>query len=253
MKNKILSVKNLFVMYGKQKVLKDLSFEIEQGDYVGVVGPNGAGKSTLIKVLLELEEKDSGEIEFFIDKNEIGYLPQISVINHNMFPASVAEIVSTGLLAKKKFPKKINKMDMKKVEDVLGKLKILNLKDKKIGDLSGGEQQRVFLSRALVDSPKILILDEPTSALDPKIRNEFYELLNELNHEWGITIILISHDVSTIGKYTSKMLYLDKTLIFYGSYSEFCESKEMTEYFGFNSQHQFCWRHNDGDNIHRHN
>lgn len=248
MKNKILKVEGLSIAYGKQEVLSNISFEIERGDYVGVVGPNGAGKSTLIKVLLNLLDKKTGKIEFFIDKKDLGYLPQISEKQQKMFPATVREIVSTGLLSKKKFPKKINKEDYIKVEEVLKKLKIYNLKDKKIGDLSGGEQQRVFLSRALINNPKLLILDEPTSALDPKIRNEFYDLLTELNKEMSITIILISHDVGTIGKYTSKMLYLDKRLVFYGSYKEFCESKEMTDYFGFSSQHQFCWRHTNGTN-----
>lgn len=241
--NKILEIKNLSVNYGKTEVLKDISFNIFEGDYIGVVGPNGAGKSTLIKTLLDLVKAYEGEVIYNIPKNLIGYLPQITEANHKMFPASVFEVVSTGLLLKKKFPKILNKEDKIRVEESLNNLNITDLRHKKIGDLSGGQQQRVLLARALVSNPKLLILDEPTSALDPKIRNEFYELLKELNEKLKVTIILISHDMGTIGKYASKLVYLDKTLVFYGTFSEFCHSTDMTQYFGFISQHQMCWRH----------
>lgn len=240
---KIMEISDLSVSYGKTEVLNDVSFNILEGDYVGIVGPNGAGKSTLIKALLNLLVPSSGKVVYNIDKNQVGYLPQITEKNHKLFPASVFEVVSTGILLKKSFPKFLNKEDRKKVSDSLKLLNIEDLANKKIGDLSGGQQQRVLLARALVSDPKLLILDEPTSALDPKIRNEFYELLKNLNENLKVTIILISHDMGTIGKYASKLVYLDKTLIFNGSFKEFCESNKMTEYFGYISQHQMCWRH----------
>jgi len=243
MENKIVEIKNISVSYGKTEVLKDVTFDIFEGDYIGVVGPNGAGKSTLIKSLLGLVKETSGQINYNLDKSFVGYLPQITETSHKLFPASVFEVVSTGLLLKKSFPKFLNKEDRIKVNESLKLLKIEDLSHKKIGDLSGGQQQRVLLARALVSNPKLLILDEPTSALDPKIRNEFYELLKELNEKLKVTIVLISHDMGTIGKYASKLVYLDKTLVFSGTFESFCHSKEMTEYFGFLSQHQMCWRH----------
>jgi zinc transport system ATP-binding protein len=112
--------------------------------------------------------------------------------------------------------------------------------------LSGGQQQRVLLARAMVSSPKLLVLDEPTSALDPSIREGFYELLTTLNKDDNVTILLVTHDIATVGKYTNKMLYLDRKLHFYGDYEEFCKSKRMTEYFGNITQHQICWRHMNG-------
>lgn len=241
--NKNIEVRNLSVAYNNSNVLKDISFNINEGDYIGIVGPNGAGKSTLIKALLNLVKESSGEIVYHIDKKFLGYLPQITETSHKMFPASVFEVISTGLLLKKSFPKLITKEDKKKVEESLRLLNIEELKNKKIGDLSGGQQQRVLLARALVSNPKLLILDEPTSALDPKIRNEFYELLKELNETLKVTIVLISHDIGTIGKYASRLIYLDKTLVFDGTFDEFCHSTDMTEYFGYFSQHQICWRH----------
>ncbi len=241
--NKNIEVKNLSVSYGNSEVLKNISFSINEGDYIGIVGPNGAGKSTLIKALLNLVTENTGEVNYYVDKKFIGYLPQITEASHKMFPASVFEVISTGLLLRKSFPKLITKEDKKKVEESLKLLNIEDLSHKKIGDLSGGQQQRVLLARALVSNPKLLILDEPTSALDPKIRNEFYELLKELNETLKVTIVLISHDIGTIGKYASRLIYLDKTLIFDGTFDEFCHSNDMTEYFGHLSQHQICWRH----------
>lgn len=247
--NNIISVSNLKMRYGKHEVLSDISFNVERGDYIGVVGPNGSGKTTLMKALLGLLSPYEGTIEFdneLKEKGFIGYLPQKQASNDRLFPAKVKEIVSTGLLVYKKNPKIITKSDYEKIEQIMEKLKITDLKDKKIGNLSGGQQQRVLLARAMVSSPMVLILDEPTSALDPQIREEFYTLIDALNKEDGVTIMIVSHDVSSIGKYTKKMLYLDRKLVFFGTYKEFCESKDMTDYFGFLGQHQFCWRHIDG-------
>jgi zinc transport system ATP-binding protein len=247
--NNILSVQNLTMKYGRNEVLSSISFEVKAGDYTGIVGPNGSGKTTLMKGLLGLLTPTEGKIQFGYNlkgNRFIGYLPQKAVMNDRLFPAKVKEIVSIGLLGNKRIPQIITKKDIEKIDIILEKLKISDLKDRKIGDLSGGQQQRVLLARAMVSSPQMLILDEPTSALDPKIREEFYELISGLNKEEGVTVLLVSHDVGSIGKYTRKMLYLDRKLVFYGSYEEFCKSKEMTEYFGFFAQHHFCWRHADG-------
>lgn len=243
----ILKIENLSMKYGKTQVLTDISFDVQEGDYIGVVGPNGSGKTTLMKGILGLLQPSSGTIEY--DENisqykVLGYLPQKATNNDKLFPAKVKEIVSMGLLATKKFPRFINTDDKQKIEKVLEKLKINDLRDRKISNLSGGQQQRVLLARALINSPKVLILDEPTSALDPQIREEFYEIIKELNDKDKVTVILVSHDMGSIGKYTKKMLYLDNKMVFYGSYDEFCKSEEMTGYFGFVSQHQLCWRHN---------
>lgn len=247
MENSILEVKNLSVNYGKYNILKNINFSMKQGDYIGILGPNGAGKSTLIKALLNLVES-SGYMNFSINKKEIGYLPQLQENKNKLFPATVGEVVATGLVGKKKFPKFIQSKDKKDVLNILRKLGIEELYNKRIGDISGGQTQRVLLCRALVSNPKLLILDEPTSALDPQVRDNFYKLLKELNEKNNLSIIFISHDIATIGRYASKMLYLDKRLIFFGTNEEFCDSKKMTEYFGHLSQHQICWRHGNEHN-----
>jgi len=250
--NTILSVDSLNVSYGRHRVLDDINFEIIKGDYVGIVGPNGSGKTTLVRTLLGLIQAESGTIHFGngleLARHKIGYLPQIAITTDSLFPAKVREIVEMGLLVQKKFPKILHREDKGKVDKILEELGIKDLKNEKIGQLSGGQQQRVLLARAMVGEPEILILDEPTSALDPKIRGEFYQMVQELNQVNQVTILLVSHDIGSIGQYTNKMLYLDHKLIFFGDYKDFCHSNDMTDYFGFETQHKMCWQH--GAHVH---
>lgn len=241
----IVSIKDLNMHYGRSHVLKDVSFEINQGDYIAIVGPNGSGKSTLIKGMLGLMKPTSGIIQFHPQElvRQIGYLPQQVRPRDPLFPASVREIISIGLLGRNKH--RPDKKDHASIQRIMEKLSIDHLADKRIGDLSGGQQQRVLLARSLVSNPQILILDEPTSALDPAIREVFYDLIDEQNKKEGVTVLLVTHDVSSVGRYTSKILYLDRELVFYGDYESFCHSEDMGQYFGVQSQHQFCWRHHD--------
>lgn len=244
----LMTIAGLEVRYGRHRVLSNISFVINEGDYIGVVGPNGSGKTTLVKAMLGLLPISEGSITYNKDSSGnsyTGYLPQKTIQSDSLFPATVREVVAMGLLSSKKGPRFYNASDQKKVNAVLRRLDIEELGDKKVGSLSGGQQQRTMLARALAGSPSLLILDEPTSALDPQIRESFYELLGDLNSNDGVTILLISHDMASIGKYTKKLLYLDRRIVFYGTYEEFCASKEMGEYFGPLSQHQICWRHSD--------
>ncbi|KAF0193750.1 MAG: ABC transporter ATP-binding protein [Bacillota bacterium] len=239
-------VDNLALNYGRHEVMSSITFAVEPGDYIGVAGPNGSGKTSLIKAILGLLPPAAGNITYdpsIAGSRSVGYLPQKAIQSDTLFPAKVKEVVAMGLLAHKRGARFFNASDYEKVEAVLSKLGVAELADKKIGSLSGGQQQRVLLARAMVSSPRLLVLDEPTSALDPKIREEFYELLGQLNEQDGVTILLVSHDMASIGKYTKKLLYLDRQIVFYGSYDEFCVSGEMGAYFGPLSQHQFCWRH----------
>lgn len=247
-KDIILNAENITLKYGRHEVLTEASFVVEAGDYIGIVGPNGSGKTTLMKAMLGLIAPSYGKFTYageVKDNRFIGYLPQKVISGDPLFPAKVREVVAMGLLSSKRFPKHLSQEDYQKVDATLARLKISNLAEKKIGNLSGGQQQRVLLARALVSSPRLLILDEPTSALDPKVRENFYGILKALNEEDGVTILLVSHDIGSIGQYTKKMLYLDRTVVFFGTYEEFCHSQDMTQYFGPLSQHKFCWQHEE--------
>lgn len=222
--NKLLSVQNLTVKYGELIALEDVTFDVYEGDFISIIGPNGAGKSTLLKTLLGQVLPTKGKITQHVQqKNFFGYLPQRSFTKDAFFPATVFEVVSTGLLVEKHFPFFITRRDRTRIEQILDNLGILHLKDRKIGTLSGGQQQRVFLARALVTNPKVLILDEPTSALDPDFKANFYHLLEELNLAADMTILLVTHDVARHLKCENKILYLDRSIRFYGSYHDYLD------------------------------
>ena len=246
----VLATEGLTFQYNSTEILADISFRLQAGDYLGLVGPNGSGKTTLIKLILGLLQPSKGEIVLFgsnltdfKDWRKVGYLPQkINSFNPH-FPATVREIVSLGLLSTKRFPRRIKKNDDMAINNALELVDIIDIKTELIGELSGGQQQRVLIAKALVSEPELLILDEPTTALDPEAREKFFGTLKDLNENRKVTIIIITHDIGTIGKYASRLLYLDKRLIFYGGFDDFCTSSEMANYFGEYSQHVICHRH----------
>lgn len=222
--NNILEVENLSIAYGHDDVVKDVSFTVNKGDYVNIIGPNGAGKTTLVKAILGLISDYQGAIT--IKAETVGYLPQKNNNNDKMFPASVKEIVSLGLLGNHKRPKLFTANDHKRIEEVLKKLGIYHLRYRRIGELSGGEQQRVLLARAIVNNPQLLILDEPTSALDPHFKQEFYQFLNRLNQEDGITILHITHDTGNKESGYNKILYINRTILYYGLKENYLDIEE---------------------------
>lgn len=231
-------------------ILKDITFSLARGEFLGIVGPNGSGKTTLIKVLLGLLTPTSGKVALFGQDignfhqwSKIGYLPQKMAGFNPHFPATVEEVVALGLLAGKSFPRRRARGDRRSVDEAIDLMDITPIRNKLIGELSGGEQQRVLIAKALVASPELLILDEPTTALDPESRERFFSILNDIKTQKGATIIMITHDTGTIGQHASLMLYIDKTAVFYGGFDEFCTSKDMTDYFGEHSQHLICHRH----------
>jgi zinc transport system ATP-binding protein len=246
----ILSVENLGFRFNSIEVLSNLSFRVGRADYVGLVGPNGSGKTTLVRVVLGLARPTGGKVSLFgrdiaefREWHRVGYLPQKIGSFNPFFPATVREIVGLGLLSRRRFAKRRPEADRQAIRNALDLLEIGDIEESMIGELSGGQQQRVFLARAIVHEPELLILDEPTAALDPETRERFFAMMAELNGKKGVTVILVTHDIGNIGKYASKLLYLDKKIIFYGSFNDFCLSDEMMGYFGAYSQHVICHRH----------
>lgn len=245
---KVIEAKDVSVQYQGVEALKGVSFDVDSGDYVGIVGPNGSGKTTLVKALLGLVSFE-GTIRFlgeslsdFTTTKHIGYLPQKMSFLDQRFPATAKEIVVSGVYCCKKFPKRLSQRDYRAAEEAMEILGVTNLGNRPIGRLSGGQQQRILLARALVHHPQLLILDEPTVALDPQSRESFYTTVKKLNKEKCVTILLVSHDVGSVGQYASKLLYLDREIIFYGTFEEFCKSPKMSDYFGA-GQHMICHRH----------
>jgi zinc transport system ATP-binding protein len=241
----VISVDNLTFCYNGLEVISDISFTVRKGDYLGIAGPNGSGKSTLIKNILGILQPQKGGVNIFDQPlisfnqwNRIGYLPQrINSLNQH-FPGTVEEIVQLGM-------KKKNPVDLKCALEMMG---IAHLAARLIGELSYGEQQRTMLARTLINQPDLLIFDEPTTALDPETREIFYSLTDEMNRVKDTTIILITHDTGAIGQYARNLLYLDKKVIFSGTFEDFCASPDMTGFFGLDSQHLICHQHSKTEN-----
>ena len=253
-----LRVENLSVAYSGVKALENVSFSVERGDYVAILGPNGSGKSTLLKTLLGLEKPQSGSITLLGQKRDsfdqwgkVGYLPQKTGVTNPLFPATVEEIVSMGLLAGKRFPRLQSKEDREKTARALELCGITALAKKLIGELSGGQQQKALLARAIVSSPELILLDEPSTALDHESRIAFFTLLDGIARADGTTVIFITHDMGEAGRHAGKLLMLDTSLVFYGTGEEFCKSAAMTGVFGEHTQHLVCHRH-DTESRHGH-
>ena len=240
----MIATQQLCFRYQQSEALHNLTFSIAAGDYVLLAGPNGAGKSTLIRLLLGLVAPSSGTIQLFgfsprqfRDWHRVGYLPQRVNLFNPLFPATVQEVVALGLLARQRFPKRLKAQERERIHDALRLMAIENLAKRPVSQLSGGQQQRLFLARALVGRPHLLILDEPSGALDPQIRQYLFRLLAQLHQEKGMTIILVTHDVSEIGRYASQLLYLDHALIFYGAVSKWAQAPQRRRFMGRTDAH----------------
>lgn len=220
----LVSVQSVSYKYNSESVLENVSFNIEEGDFLGIIGPNGAGKTTLFHCMLGLLNTYSGRITILnqdIKKNKkifkkIGYIPQKKSIDQK-FPLTVQELVSLSLT--RETPKNV-------VFKILKQVGLYNMKNKTIGQLSGGQQQRVLIAKALVNNPVILMLDEPTNELDQKSQHDFYFLLKELNEKNKITIIWTSHDMDAVNKYANKVSCINKRMFFHGDKSEFFSTED---------------------------
>ncbi|HEQ72173.1 MAG TPA: metal ABC transporter ATP-binding protein [Spirochaetia bacterium] len=242
-----LEVKNLFVSLNGNPILSDVSFALDEADFLAVVGPNGGGKTTLIRALLGLVEREAGSIgitplpRLTPDETSafhatgplrIGYLPQRSSWADPLFPATVREVVASGLPAGRGLFRGGNrKRDKRTVDDALALLQIEDIAGSKVGLLSGGQQQRTHLARALVGEPSLLVLDEPTGALDPTTRSCFFKTLALIRSTRNTTIVVVTHDTHHLAGYATHILYLDRRVLFFGSTEDY-QRLDEAHYFG---------------------
>lgn len=197
---KLIEIENIKASYGSKVALKDVSLSIWKDDFLGIIGPNGGGKTTLLKVILGLMKPCAGTIRFFNNGEEIpslkiGYLPQMNNIDKK-FPISVRDVITSGLASQKRLFRSFSTEQHERVNHVMEQMGLEELPNRAIGELSGGQLQRVLLGRAIVSRPQLLILDEPNSYVDKRFESHFYKLLEEINKESAI--ILVSHDIGTV-------------------------------------------------------
>ncbi|MBQ7942021.1 MAG: ATP-binding cassette domain-containing protein [Muribaculaceae bacterium] len=210
--NKIIELDRVTVGYDHNIILPDVSLHVSEGDFMAVTGPNGGGKTSLLRVILGLIKPESGKVRFYnngveVKSLNIGYLPQKNAIDHR-FPITVEEVVGSGLLRKGSvFNNKLTEEENKKVDSVLELVGMLKYRKSSIGNLSGGQLQRVLFGRSVISNPSVLILDEPLSYVDKAFEAQFYEIVETLSHD--TTIILVSHEISRIMQMANRHLIVD--------------------------------------------
>lgn len=227
-------IENISVKIDNEEIIKDITFDIHCKEIVMIIGKNGAGKSTLLKALLN-EIEHEGKVEFFDTKNnknekiKIGYVPQNINIERDM-PTTVYDMFASYISNKPVWLTKNKKL----YDDIKSKLKVFGadeLIDKRVGNLSGGELQRVLLAISTNPIPNLLILDEPVSGIDTKGTREFYEILQELKEKNDMSILLVSHDLDLVKQYADKVILLDKSILKQGSAEEVFSSEEFKTIF----------------------
>jgi zinc transport system ATP-binding protein len=211
---KLIEMEHITASYEAKTVLRDISLTLWENDFLGIIGPNGGGKTTLLKVILGLLKPSAGRVLFYEDGQptpslKIGYLPQINQIDKR-FPISVREVIASGLMAEKKPLRGYSDEQIRRMDEVIGRLGLEKLVKRPVGELSGGELQRVLLGRAIVSRPKALALDEPNTHVDKSFEARLYELLGEMNRDTAV--ILVSHDIAAIRPLVKNMAHVNGTL-----------------------------------------
>ena len=208
---------SLSASYGANVVLHDVNFKVNENDYIGVIGPNGGGKTTLLRVILGLVKPAEGKIIFnneLLNGNSIGYLPQMSTGDIN-YPVTVTDIVLSGLMIGKGIISRMSASDKKKADTVIEELGLAGMSKSTLNELSGGQIQRVFLGRAIIGNPRLLLLDEPGNFVDTNFENDFYEKLRVLNKR--MAILMVSHDVGTISSHIKSFACVNRSLHYHPS------------------------------------
>lgn len=216
--SEMISVQHVWAGYGDQTVLEDITLSVKDGDFVGIIGPNGGGKTTLLKLMLGLIAPTQGVISIMgqsVEKGRrnIGYVPQLVEFDR-AFPIRVWDVARMGRLGHRGLLERYRREDNDAVADALQRVDLLDLRDKPIGELSGGQLQRVYIARALAGRPKVLLLDEPTASVDYRVSANVYELLHQLNER--VTIVMISHDLTAISTYVKSVGCLNRRLFYHG-------------------------------------
>jgi zinc transport system ATP-binding protein len=217
--------------YEGRPVIRDLSFTVNSGDYLCVAGENGSGKTTLIKGLIGLLSPLRGSLVFTerIKGNGAGYLPQQAAAKKD-FPAGVYEIVLSGTAGSMGFRPFYSREAKETALENMRRLDIGDLRNRCFRELSGGQQRRVLIARALCASRRLLVLDEPAAGLDPLVTADLYGLLDRLNRETEITVIMVSHDIQGAVKYANQVLHIKNHRCFFGKTAEYLESELGKEF-----------------------
>ncbi|MEK7606864.1 MAG: metal ABC transporter ATP-binding protein [Patescibacteria group bacterium] len=238
-KKNALELDGVAFSYNRQPILEGITFTVAEGDYLGIIGPNGGGKTTLIKIILGLLKPEVGSVRIFGEnpaqfqrRGEIGYVSQRAQQAGMNFPATVEEVVMSGRASRAGAFHAFRSEDKKAAENAMETAGILRYRGHLLEELSGGERQRVFIARALATEPKILILDEPVAGVDIASQERFYDFIEQLNKEMGITILFVSHDIDVIAHEVKTVLCVNRRLVCHGSPRELIKEEFLEKLYG---------------------
>lgn len=228
----IIKLEHVSAGYEHKQVLDDVSLTVYDHDFLGIIGPNGGGKTTLVRTMLGLMKPQKGTVSYFrngapVEKLAIGYLPQYSQIDRK-FPISVSEVVLSGLSQQKSLLQRYKPQHHQAVADILRRLEISDLAGRPIGQLSGGQLQRVLLGRAIVANPEVIVLDEPNTYIDQRFQEQMYKLLTSLHHDSAV--VIVSHDIGTVMQNVQNIACVNHTLHYHAA--DDVDEHELEHYFG---------------------
>ncbi|GAX62710.1 ATPase component [Candidatus Scalindua japonica] len=233
----MIKFSNVQLGYGRRLVLNALNFEIQRGDFFGIVGPNGAGKTTLIKAILGLLNPVKGKINFLNNgsryKKSIGYVPQHASVD-KIFPITTLDMVLMGRYANMGLFKRPKNIDYEIAERMLKNVGMENLAARNYRELSGGQKQRTLIARAMVSEPKVLILDEPVEGMDVQGEIAIMELIKALQSEYALTVILVCHDLNIIANYVKTLSIIHNNTLKLGPIDSIFNEEMMAKVYGTN-------------------
>ena len=233
----IITLKDVSAGYKNNPVFAHLSLDIPRGQFVGIVGPTGTGKTTLLKTILGTHKPHAGEVLVLgrpvakLPPGSIGYVPQLETVDWS-FPVTVEQVILMGLFTSKTYWPWPSKDEKERVHKLAERLGIAETLGHHIRNISGGQQQRAFLARALINNPKILVLDEPTSGVDMKTQHDVLHLLDELNHNEGISILITTHDLNAVAAHLPWVVCFNKTIIAQGCPDDIFTEKVLHDTYG---------------------
>jgi zinc transport system ATP-binding protein len=234
----VVDIRDLWVSMNGGHILQGINLQIQEGIFLGLIGPNGGGKTTLLKTILGLVKPDRGTVRVFDlppedrrNRERIGYLPQRAYADLS-FPVNVFDVVLMGRYANIGIWHRPSGEDRRRAMEKLEAVGMARLRDRPIGRLSGGEQQRVFIARALASEPQLLLLDEPTSGVDTKAQESFYNMLGKLKDEYALTIVLVSHDIGAVPYHTDEIACLNHKLHLHGKSPDVLDAATLGQVYG---------------------
>ena len=224
--NAIVDIDRVFFSYDTMPVLSNVSFQINEGEFIGIIGPNGGGKTTLLKLILGFIQPTQGTVKIFKNARQIAYVPQSTKFDRE-FPISVIEVVLSGLLSRLPWYGFFNQADHQKALEALEKVSLTQFKNHSFGQLSGGQAQRVLIARAIVDRPHLLLLDEPTAGVDNQAEADIYAILKSM--QGSMTILMVTHDLNAAINQVERLLCVQGA-VFSLKPEEVCEHYAMGLY-----------------------